>query len=364
MESKMLYMTGYYPYGDFIIEGAQMPKTKYLQGRINGFLESVVAFYFKGVFEKEILNALFHTCGRETDDALRKYLDVKGTVQALADANVGMAYLSEYYYKTTFDMPERGFTDQYDEGYKAGVEDGDMAKDLYDCMDAEREAESGRTALDDDRSLEAFGERWDFSADMLDTLINENNYRRSDMTRLLLCIRYDRDCTRYEIEHDRLVTKNLDEYTIEERQLLGEIVMGLKLFRDGRTSRDAVAWELDMEPWLLTYCLGNLSDKDIWNVAKAVFALLPNPENANMHMQSEMEEWKKTLYRQAYKEAYKKAYREEYEIAYKEGFEIGMQDIVDLHDRMREAGRKDEFNRALEDKGLRLKLLEEFGILQ
>lgn len=78
--------------------------------------------------------------------------------------------------------------------------------------------------------------------------------------------------------------------------MLGEIEMGLKLFRDGRTSRDAVAWELDMEPWLLTYCLGNLSAKDIWNVAKAVFALLPDPENANMHIQSDMEEWKKTLY--------------------------------------------------------------------
>ena len=82
--------------------------------------------------------------------------------------------------------------------------------------------------------------------------------------------------------------------------------MGLKLFRDGRTSRDAVAWELDMEPWLLTYCLGNLSSKDIWNVAKAVFALLPDPESANEHMRTEMEKWKNTLYRQTYKEAYKK----------------------------------------------------------
>ena len=40
-----------------------------------------------------------------------------------------------------------------------------------------------------------------------------------------------------------------------------------------------------------------------------------------------------------------------------------MQDIVDLHDRLCEADRKDEFNRALEDKELRMKLLKEFGIL-
>ena len=364
MESKKIYSQADYPYGTIVIRNAKLPKTKYLQGRINGFLESVVAFYFKGVFEKEILNALFHTCGRETDDALRKYLDVKGTVQALADANVGMAYQSECYYKSTANMPERGYTDQYDEGYKAGVEDAEMTKDLYDCMNAEYEAEWGRAKLDEEQSFAAFGERWNFSAEKMDALITGYNYDRSKMTRLLLCIRYERDCTRYEIEHDRVVTKSLDEYTIEERQLLGEIVMGLKLFRDGRTSRDAVAWELDMEPWLLTYCLGNLSDKDIWNVAKAVFALLPDPESADEHMQSEMEEWKKTLCRQTYKEAYKKAYREEYEIAYKEGIELGMQDIVDLHDRMCEAGRKEEFNRALEDKELRLKLLEEFGILQ
>lgn len=363
MESKMLYMTGYYPYGDYIIERAQMPKTKYLQGRIDGFLELMVGAYLKGAFDKELLNLLFHTCGRETDEALEKHLDAKGTVQALADANVGIAYLSEYYYKTTFEMPERGYTYQYDEGHKAGVMDATMALDLCYCMDAEWEAEFGHAALDEKMSLAAFAKRWNFSADKLDTLIKVKNYRRNDMTRILLCIRYDRDCTRYEIEHDRVVTKSLDEYTIEERQLLGEIVMGLKLFRDGRTSRDAVAWELDMEPWLLTYCLGNLSDKDIWNVAKAVFALLPDPENTNMHMQSEMEEWKKTLYQQAYKEAYKKAYREEYEIAYKEGFELGMQNIVDLHDRMCEADRKEEFNRALEDKELRMNLLKEFGIM-
>ena len=364
MESKKIYSQADYPYGTIVMQNAQMPKTKYLQGRIDGFLESVVAFYFKGVFEKEILNELFHTCGRETDVALRKYLDVKGTVQALADANVGMAYQSECFYKSTGAMPERGYTDQYDEGYKAGVEDGDMAKDLYDCMNAEHEAECGRAKLDEEMSFAAFAERWGFAADKLDTLINRRNYGRIEMTRILLCIRYDRSCTKYEIEHDRLVTKSLDEYTIEERQLLGEIVMGLKLFRDGRTSRDAVAWELDVEPWLLTYCLGNLSDKDIWNVAKAVFALMPDPESADEHMQSEMEEWKKTLYRQAYKEAYKKAYREEYEIAYREGIELGMQDIVDLHDRMCEAGRKEEFNRALEDKELRMKLLKEFEILQ
>lgn len=364
MESKMLYMTGYYPYGDYIIERAQMPKTRYLQGRIDGFLELMAGAYLKGAFGKEFLSELFHTCWRETDAVLEKHLDAKGTVQALADANVGIAYLSEYYYKTTYEMPERGYTDQYDEGHEAGETDATMALDLCYCMDAEWEAEFGHAVLEEGMSLVAFAKRWNFAADKLNTLIKEKNYRKTDMTRILLCIRYDRDCTKYEIEHNRVVTKSLDEYTIEERQLLGEIVMGLKLFRDGRTSRDAVAWELDMEPWLLTYCLGNLSDKDIWNVAKAVFALLPDPEDANELMRTEMEEWKKTLYRQAYKEAYKKAYREEYEIAYKEGIELGMQDIVDLHDRMCEAGRKEEFNRALEDKELRLKLLEEFGILQ
>ena len=360
MESKMLYMTGYYPYGDYIIERAQMPKTKYLQGRIDGFLELMVSAYLKGAFGREFLSELFHTCWHETDEALEKHLDVKGTVQALADANVGIAYLSEYYYKTTFEMPERGYTDQYDEGHKAGVMDATMALDLCYCMDAEWEAEFGHAALEEEMSLAAFAKRWNFATDKLDTLIKVKNYRKTDMTRILLCIRYDRDCTRYEIEHDRLVTKSLDEYTIEERQLLGEIVMGLKLFRDGRTSRDAVAWELDMEPWLLSYCLVDLSNKEIWNVAKAVFALLPDPEDANEHIQSEMEEWKKTLYRQASKEAY----REEYEIAYKEGIELGIQDIVDLHDRMCEAGRKDEFNHALEDKEQRMKLLKEFGILQ
>lgn len=40
-----------------------------------------------------------------------------------------------------------------------------------------------------------------------------------------------------------------------------------------------------------------------------------------------------------------------------------MQDIVDLHERMCEAGHKEEFNRALKDKELRMKLLKEFGIM-
>ena len=53
MESKKIYSQADYPYGTIVIRNAKLPKTKYLQGRIDGFLESVVAFYFKGVFEKK-----------------------------------------------------------------------------------------------------------------------------------------------------------------------------------------------------------------------------------------------------------------------------------------------------------------------
>lgn len=166
MESKKIYARADYPYGTIVIQNAKLPKTKYLQGRINGFLEGVVSLYFKGIFEKNILNAIFHTCERETDEALgKKHLDVKGAVQALADANVGIAYLSEYHYKSTADMLERSYTDQFDEGYKAGTEDAEMAKDLYECMNAEHEAEWGRAKLDEKQSFASFGEKWNFSAE-------------------------------------------------------------------------------------------------------------------------------------------------------------------------------------------------------